>query len=69
MVRKNGFFIYMPMLTRIVEITDDIRLHETIDFGSYPSWSVSSRKPVYEQLQLGPSPSVSHNMFLYPGLH
>lgn len=41
------------------EIHDDVQLCETIDFGSYPSWAMSDRRPVYIQLQLGPSPTVS----------
>lgn len=42
----------------IGEIQGDLKLCETIDFGSYPTWARSERDPVYIQLQLGPSPTV-----------
>ncbi|KAF4457038.1 hypothetical protein F53441_953 [Fusarium austroafricanum] len=42
---------------RFTEVTDDKKLIETIDYGSFPSWDCSSRPPVYSRLRIGPAPT------------
>ncbi|KPM44463.1 hypothetical protein AK830_g2136 [Neonectria ditissima] len=40
---------------RFIDVTDDDKLNEAIDYGSFPSWDCSSRPPVYSRLRVGPS--------------
>ncbi|KAJ3538255.1 hypothetical protein NM208_g5985 [Fusarium decemcellulare] len=40
---------------RFTEVTDETKLIETIDYGSFPSWDCSSRPPIYSRLRIGPT--------------
>ncbi|KAF5711849.1 hypothetical protein FMUND_8795 [Fusarium mundagurra] len=42
---------------RFTEVADDMKLVETVDYGSFPSWDCSSQPPVYSRLRLGPPPT------------
>ncbi|KAF5589387.1 hypothetical protein FPCIR_6833 [Fusarium pseudocircinatum] len=39
------------------EVADDMKLVETVDYGSFPSWDCSSQPPVYSRLRIGPPPT------------
>lgn len=42
-----------------VEVSDGVKLAEHVDYGSFPSWSRSSRPSIHSRLRLGPLLSVS----------
>ncbi|KAF5625101.1 hypothetical protein F52700_9476 [Fusarium sp. NRRL 52700] len=42
---------------RFTEVTDDMKLVETVDYGSFPSWGCGSQPPVYSRLRIGPPPT------------
>ncbi|VTT69154.1 unnamed protein product [Fusarium fujikuroi] len=42
---------------RFTEVADDMKLVETVDYGSFPSWDSSSQPPVYSRLRIGPPPT------------
>ncbi|KAG5744647.1 hypothetical protein H9Q70_012649 [Fusarium xylarioides] len=42
---------------RFTEVADDMKLVETVDYGSFPSWDCSSQPPVYSRLRIGPPPT------------
>ncbi|KAF5020067.1 hypothetical protein F66182_7909 [Fusarium sp. NRRL 66182] len=43
------------MDSRFIEVTDEKKLVETIDYGSFPSWGCGSQPPVYTRLRIGPA--------------
>ncbi|KAJ4139662.1 hypothetical protein NW765_003571 [Fusarium oxysporum] len=43
---------------RFTEVADDMKLVETVDYGSFPSWDCSSQSPVYTRLRIGPPSTV-----------
>ncbi|KAG9504965.1 hypothetical protein J7337_004947 [Fusarium musae] len=45
------------ILTKEAEVADDMKLVETVDYGSFPSWDYSSQPPVYSRLRIGPPPT------------
>ncbi|RKL19784.1 hypothetical protein BFJ68_g3265 [Fusarium oxysporum] len=44
---------------RFTEVADDMKLVETVDYGSFPSWDCSSQSPVYTRLRIGPPSTAS----------
>ncbi|KAH7238049.1 N-acetyltransferase B complex non catalytic subunit-domain-containing protein [Fusarium tricinctum] len=42
---------------RFAQVTDDTKLVDNIDYGSFPSWDSSSRPPIYSRLRVGPAPT------------
>ncbi|EWY97241.1 hypothetical protein FOYG_05716 [Fusarium oxysporum NRRL 32931] len=48
---------------RFTEVADDMKLVETVDYGSFPSWDCSSQSPVYTRLRIGP-PSTNRRAHL-----
>ncbi|KAI7769520.1 hypothetical protein LZL87_011404 [Fusarium oxysporum] len=48
---------------RFTEVADDMKLVETVDYGSFPSWDCSSQSPVYSRLRIGP-PSTNRRAHL-----
>ncbi|PNY29927.1 Uncharacterized protein TCAP_00161 [Tolypocladium capitatum] len=56
---------------RFVEIHDELRLNNAIDYGSFPSWDSSAWPPMHERLLLGPGPSDprSHLSLLSEAFH
>ncbi|KAH7310691.1 putative cytoskeleton organization protein [Stachybotrys elegans] len=44
---------------RYTEVTDDLKLLDSVDYGSFPSWDASSAMPAYARLRIGPQLSNS----------